>query len=663
MKKFFFILLMFLLPALTSSQIIYNPSTDSILNHVSTQTLSKYIRELSGDTLTTIGGLPRLIYSRHNASPSNQQAAQYIYEKFLSFGLPARYQYNNSHNVNVIARKNGSVYPNRKFVISAHYDDMLSFGPSSDTIPGADDNASGVATVLEAARLLANFNLEYSVEFVAFDEEEIGLLGSTGYADTCLLPGDTLMAVLNLDMVGWDGNNDGLVRIKTANFTELIADMLINTYQIYNIDLTGLKEFNQGGSDHVPFWYRGMLAITSIEPGNDFHPYYHSIGDVFSTLNINYLVKNVKANIAALLSFSNNYIYYMSPMLIPSGMDTLQKTSDVFIYYPIPIGSGANAPRLYYKIGNGQYQYVNANAVNGNIYTFTLQGQPPGTCVSYYYAAQDSTGTYLVTSPAGGGGVNPPGSIPPPEVYTYYVWSGCSYTSNNQKETIDLASIYDTIHVSQQGIFEELHLTLNLNHQNDGDVYLSLRKLESNTALLSQFNGENGQNYTNTTFCDSASVSITQGLPPFTGYFRPQALFGSSFAGAQIQGDWVLRIYDRRAGNAGTLLNWTLNFKYSTPISVENGHEILPKNFVLYQNYPNPFNPVTVIKYSIPKTSHVSLVIYDLLGREVTSLVNEYKQAGTYEVRWNASSFANGVYIYRLSSDGFTSSKKMILLK
>jgi hypothetical protein len=52
-----------------------------------------------------------------------------------------------------------------------------------------------------------------------------------------------------------------------------------------------------------------------------------------------------------------------------------------------------------------------------------------------------------------------------------------------------------------------------------------------------------------------------------------------------------------------------------------------------------------------------------LLGREVTSLVDEYKQAGTYEVRWNASSFANGVYIYRLSSDGFTSSKKMILLK
>jgi subtilisin-like proprotein convertase family protein len=663
MKKAFFILLMLLLPALTSSQIIYSPGVDSLINHVSPQYLAKSIRDLSGDTITTIGGLPHLIYSRHNLSPSNQWAAQYIYEKFLSYGLQTRYQYNNSHNVNVIARKTGSINPYRKFVIGAHYDDFLSFGPHSDTIPGADDNASGVATVLEAARLLANYSLAYSVEFVAFDEEEIGLLGSNGYADSCLLPGDTLMAVLNLDMVSWDGNNDGLVRIKTANFTELIADMLIRTYQLYNLDLTGAKEFNQGGSDHVPFWYRGMLAITSIEPGNDFHPYYHTIWDLFSSVNMNYLVKNVKANIAALISLANNQIYYMVPTLIPSGLDTIQKTSEVFIFYPIPIGSGTNSPRLYYKVGTGQYQHVNAGAVNGSFYTFTLPGQPPGTCVSYYYAAQDSAGSYLVTSPAGGSGTNPPGTIPPPSVYTYYVWSGCSYSSNNHKETVDLGFIYDTIHVQQQGIVEEVHLNLNINHQNDGDIFMSLLKLGSNSALLSQFNGENGQNYTNTTFSDSAVIPITEGTPPFTGYFRPQTPLSGAFSGRQLSGDWVLRIYDRRAGNTGALLNWTLHFKYSSPIAVGNESNLLPEKFILYQNYPNPFNPVTVIKYSVPGNAYVSLVIYDLLGREIKSLVNEYQQAGTYEVSWNASSFASGVYIYRLSSEDYSETRKMILLK
>jgi subtilisin-like proprotein convertase family protein len=489
------------------------------------------------------------------------------------------------------------------------------------------------------------------------------LLGSTGYADTCLLPGDTLLAVLNLDMVSWDGNNDGFVRIKTVNFCEFIADMLIRTYQVYNIALTGIKEFNQGGSDHLPFWYRGMNAITSIEPGNDFHPYYHTIGDNFSTVNMNYLIKNVKANIAALISISNNLTYYMFPGTIPSGMDTLQKTCEAFIFYPIPIGSGANAPRLYYKIGNGQYLYVNASIVNGNLYTFTVPGQPTGSCISYYFAAQDSTGNYLVTSPNGGSGVNPPGTTPPPNVFTYYVWSGSSYTSNNQIETIDLGSVYDTIHVSQGGIVEEIHLNLNINHQNDGDIFISLIKQGSSTVTVSQFNGENGQNYTNTTFSDSASILITQGSPPFTGYFRPQALFNSAFRGRTMAGNWILRIYDRRAGNTGTLLNWTLHIKYSTPIAVKNEGKLLPEKFVLYQNYPNPFNPVTIIKYNIPRANYVSLVIYDVLGREIKTLVNQFQQPGTYSLSWDASSYANGVYFYRLSSEEYSETKKMILMK
>lgn len=663
MKTVFFIILLLLFPALTFPQIIYSPGVDSLLNLVSSQNLAKYDRELCGDTIATIGGLPSLIYSRHYNSPSNQRAAQYIYERFLSFGLPARYQYNNAHNINVIARKNGSLYPHRKLVISAHYDNFLSFPPASDTIPGADDNASGVAAVLEAARLLANYNLAYSVEFVAFDEEEIGLLGAYGYADTCLLHGDTLMAVLNMDMISWDGNNDGRVRIKTTYFCELIADMLIRSYQVYNIALTGVKEYNQGGSDHLPFWYRGIAAITSIEPANDFHPNYHSIYDRFNTINMNYFVKNAKANMAVLVSLANNLIYYMFPGTIASGIDTLQKTTEAFIYYPIPIGSGTNAPRLYYRVGTGQYQYVNPSSINGENYTFTIPGQPRGSCVSYYFAAQDSAGNYLLTSPLGGGGVNPPGTTPPPAVYTYNVWTGASYTSANHKQTVDMNSIYDTIHVSQEGMVEEIHLNLNINHQNDGDIGIQLIKLGVNSGWLSQFNGENGQNYTNTTFTDSAAVIISQGTPPFTGHFRPQTAFNSIFRARTMSGDWVLRIYDRRTGNTGTLLNWTLTINYSSPIGIKNENNIVSDRFELFQNYPNPFNPVTTIKYSIPKGNRVKLVIYDVMGREVETLVDCYQASGIYDVTWDASGYSSGLYIYRLSHDGQTKAGKMILVK
>ncbi|MDP4192075.1 MAG: T9SS type A sorting domain-containing protein, partial [Bacteroidota bacterium] len=83
----------------------------------------------------------------------------------------------------------------------------------------------------------------------------------------------------------------------------------------------------------------------------------------------------------------------------------------------------------------------------------------------------------------------------------------------------------------------------------------------------------------------------------------------------------------------------------------------------LAQNYPNPFNPSTSIKYSIPQNSMVSLKVYDILGKEVASLVNEQKSAGSYEVNFNANSLSAGMYIYELKAGNFTQTKKMMLIK
>ncbi len=96
----------------------------------------------------------------------------------------------------------------------------------------------------------------------------------------------------------------------------------------------------------------------------------------------------------------------------------------------------------------------------------------------------------------------------------------------------------------------------------------------------------------------------------------------------------------------------------------------LPTEYKLEQNFPNPFNPTTKIRLSIPNVtlsevegSHVQLKIYDILGNEVTTLVNEQKEPGYYEVDFSASSYASGVYIYRLISGNFISTKKMLVLK
>jgi len=100
-----------------------------------------------------------------------------------------------------------------------------------------------------------------------------------------------------------------------------------------------------------------------------------------------------------------------------------------------------------------------------------------------------------------------------------------------------------------------------------------------------------------------------------------------------------------------------------TPSDIEETNTETPIIYELLQNFPNPFNPSTVISYSIPQSGFVQLKVYDLLGREVVSLVNEEQAMGNYEVEFNASGLTSGIYFYKLECNGFSKTKKLILMK
>ena len=85
--------------------------------------------------------------------------------------------------------------------------------------------------------------------------------------------------------------------------------------------------------------------------------------------------------------------------------------------------------------------------------------------------------------------------------------------------------------------------------------------------------------------------------------------------------------------------------------------------FKMNQNYPNPFNPSTNIEYSIPKSSDVEVSIYNLTGQKLTTLVNKSHTPGNYQITWNGSEYASGVYIYQIRADNFVQSKKMLLIR
>jgi photosystem II stability/assembly factor-like uncharacterized protein len=128
-------------------------------------------------------------------------------------------------------------------------------------------------------------------------------------------------------------------------------------------------------------------------------------------------------------------------------------------------------------------------------------------------------------------------------------------------------------------------------------------------------------------------------------------LFGVSFTDAST---------GTAVGDLGTILR--TNTGGLTFVKELRSRDIAPQ-LALHQNYPNPFNPSTTIKYELPKASDIRLSVYDILGREVYVLVNERREAGSYEVKFEAAGLSSGVYIYRLQAEDFVQAKKFVVLK
>jgi len=126
-------------------------------------------------------------------------------------------------------------------------------------------------------------------------------------------------------------------------------------------------------------------------------------------------------------------------------------------------------------------------------------------------------------------------------------------------------------------------------------------------------------------------------------------------------GDTVITVgvYDGRGG----MDTQTYTLYILHPVGIGPGANYLPQKFVLDKNYPNPFNPTTIIKYQIPEISFVTIKVYDVLGNEVVTLINEEKPVGNYEVEFDAVGLSSGMYFFTLQAGSFIETKKMVLMK
>ncbi|MFC2094410.1 M28 family peptidase [Bacteroidota bacterium] len=303
MKKFlpFLLLVIFFVHNTGYSQ---SPTIQGIIDQTNLDSLITFVEELSGEVSTIIGGTPYTILSRTKNQPGNDKAADYIEQKFEYYGLEVHNQSFGSVGRNVYGIQTGTDYPNQYYMICAHYDDM----PTGTIAPGADDNASGTAAVLEAARVLTQYYSEYTIIYALWDEEEYGLIGAEYYANLAQAAGDSIVGVVNLDMVAWDSGTDNIAEVHTRNVanSNALKDEMLNINTLYNIGLT-LQTVNPGtgSSDQAAFWNEGYGAILLIEDFQDFNAYYHTTNDLVAHFNQPYYLKMCQTALGTVSALAN----------------------------------------------------------------------------------------------------------------------------------------------------------------------------------------------------------------------------------------------------------------------------------------------------------------------------------------------------------------------
>jgi len=186
-------------------------------------------------------------------------------------------------------------------------------------------------------------------------------------------------------------------------------------------------------------------------------------------------------------------------------------------------------------------------------------------------------------------------------------------------------------------------------------------------ALKAVGQGTGGGAGTNT----SGFSALLAGCRGITNQFINLSNFTNFWISTEYSTSYAYNMSLYYSDNYIDITGYSMGFGYSvrctkngaTDVNDHSSNSTLPKSIDLFQNYPNPFNPSTKISWQLPVGSPASLKVYDILGREVATLVNEFKLAGKYETEFNAEALPSGVYFYRIQAGSFVETKKMILLK
>ncbi|MEE9442851.1 MAG: M28 family peptidase [candidate division Zixibacteria bacterium] len=367
---------------LNIDKLLLPPGLDDLIDSVSRSNLFSNTRNLQN------------LGDRVAGSAVGEEAQNWIYNRLSSFGYDSLYldeftvyiQGANRDCRNVIAVKPGLVTPEAKIVIGAHFDAV----PGS---PGADDNGSGTSAVIELARVFKNIETNLTFVFALFDAEEYGLHGSRHYANNAYSNGETIIFMINLDMVGAEDNDEDMVRIyhgddlKYINILQQLADSLLN--------FDASKAGTSSRSDHYSFQSLGYDV--SFFQEWVFSDVYHTSGDNTNRMDFGYMTDVVK--IAMATAYSVDWL--ASPnrsvsVTYPNGLP-LSFAADELSSFEVRvegIHGGSVVPgtaEFNCSIDGGDYVTVPLTEKSAGLYEVEMEGYPAGTPISYYVNAQEAS--------------------------------------------------------------------------------------------------------------------------------------------------------------------------------------------------------------------------------------------------------------------------------
>lgn len=287
----------------------YDPPVRKLAGQICSNDLVRLLRQLTGEEAISTNGKPAFLTTRHTTSGRPLRLAlSFAGELLTAAGLTVEFRgwsragYTNR---NLIATQRGTTQSEKSIWFTAHLD----VRNLDARAPGADDNASGCAAVLTAAKILSQIKFERSIRYALFTGEEQGGLGSAVEAERARAAGENIVGVINADMIAWDKQPPPVLRLvtRTNSHAQFSQDLALTTVVTNMIQVRGLggelspviTTTGNEASDHASFWAQGFPAVLVTEDFlRDGNFYYHTPKDTVARVNWKYFTATVRALVA-----------------------------------------------------------------------------------------------------------------------------------------------------------------------------------------------------------------------------------------------------------------------------------------------------------------------------------------------------------------------------